>query len=236
MTERQHAAHLADEQQLIADARRGDQPAIAELIRRNNQLLFRLARGLLRSDDEAEDTVQETYLLAFSRLDSFRGDASFSTWLCRIAINQALANGRKKSPVVDLAVLDDASDDASIGNGDSARFLVFPTTTSTPSPEAEAARRQLRRLLERAIADLPDHFRVVFMLRDIEGLSIEETAAHLTLRPQTVKTRLHRARRLLKTMLEAELAISLGELFPFAGARCGRMADRVLKQLGTTIS
>lgn len=220
-----------DEPQLLDRAREGDSAAIRELIRRHNRLLFRLTRGLLRSDDEAEDAVQEAYLLAFSRLDSFRAEASFTTWLCRIAINQALANGRKRRPVVDLALLDEYPDGTLGGDGQCARLLSFPTIAAAPSPEAEAARRQLRRLLEHAIASLPEHFRVVFMLREIEGLSTEETAAHLMLRPETVKTRLHRARRMLRAMLETELSMSLGDLFPFAGERCARMAERVLKRL-----
>ncbi|MDN2566309.1 RNA polymerase sigma factor [Aquibium sp. A9E412] len=215
-----------DDAALVALARQGSEAAVRALVARHNRLLFRLARGFVHDDAEAEDVVQETYVRAFGRLAHFRGEAAFSTWLSRIAINEALGRARRRRPSADLAVLETAAGRASGDN-----VVMFPIVPSTPDPEAETARRQLRATLERAVDTLPPAFRTVFILRDVEGLSTEETADHLQIRPETVKTRLHRARRQMRAAIERELSVGFADLFPFDGERCADMADRVVARL-----
>jgi RNA polymerase sigma-70 factor (ECF subfamily) len=218
----------AGEAELIARANAGDAEAARTLIQNNNRRIYRVARSILRDDIEAEDVVQETYLRAFARLSTFRQEAGFSTWLTRIALNEALERLRRRRLVPTLdetrsEVLDARS-----------RVIPFPLAPM-PSPEADFARRQVRDLLEAAIDKLPDPFRLVFVLRDVEEMSIGETARYLSLKPQTVKTRLHRARRLLREALDEELTSAFSELFPFAGKRCQDMTNRVMAQLRAII-
>jgi RNA polymerase sigma-70 factor (ECF subfamily) len=210
---------LADET-LMRLAAQGDEGAIRLLIRRHNRRLFRVARAVLRDDAEAEDVVQETYVRAFSHLASFRGEARLSTWLTRIALNEALGRARRRRPTVELS-------DTELREG---RVLMFPLAIPT-SPESETARSHVRHVLEDAVDALPDPFRVVFILRDVEGMDTEETASQLSIRPETVKTRLHRARRMLRTAIEKRLSATFSELFPFDGERCAHMADRVIEGL-----
>ena len=213
-----------DETTLVADARRGDESAIRTLIKRHNRRLYRTARAVLRDDAEAEDVVQETYVRAFTGLASFRGESAFSTWLTRIALNEALGRARRKRPTATLEAVDAAQEQG-------ATLIMFPTASAFPTPEAALAQSQLRHLLEHAINELPEAFRLVLMLRDVEELSIEETATLLDLKPETVKTRLHRARRLLRMAVETRIGPGLREILPFDGARCERMADRVMARL-----
>jgi RNA polymerase sigma-70 factor (ECF subfamily) len=173
------------ETELVARARRRDEAAIRTLVRLNNLRLYRTARAVLADDAEAEDVVQETYLRAFTRLDTFRGGSSFSTWLTRIALNEAFGRLRRRRPGRAEASRADTEERGSI--------IMFPAPPSA-QPEASVARRQLGALIEQAIDDLPPSFRIVFVLREIEGLSVEETAGQLGLNPATVKTRLYRAR------------------------------------------
>jgi RNA polymerase sigma-70 factor, ECF subfamily len=208
---------------LVALARQGDETAIRHLIKRHNQRLFRIARGIVRDDTEAEDIVQETYVRAFTSLGSFRGEAQFSTWLSRIALNEALGRIRQRRPLADLSELET--------DGTGAQLIMFPSSQLPASPETETARAQIRVLLEQAVDHLPDIFRIVFILRDVEGLSVEETASQLAIKPDTVKTRLHRARKLMRAAIEERLSLAFAELFPFDGQRCASMADRVVEQL-----
>jgi len=210
---------------LVDLARQGDEGAIRALIKRHNRLLFRVARGIMRNDAEAEDVVQETYVRAFTSLKTFRGEAKLSTWLTRIALNEALGRVRRRRRLVELAELDAAND---MNQG---CVIMFPSSVTTASPETEAARSHIRHVLERAVDQLPDPFRMVFILRDIEGLSTRETAIHLSIRPETVKTRLHRARKLMRAALEETLSAAFGDLFPFDGARCSDVAARVVERL-----
>ncbi|WP_378944200.1 RNA polymerase sigma factor [Mesorhizobium sp. ANAO-SY3R2] len=214
----------ADEE-LVALARQGGEGAVRVLIKRNNQRLFRVARAIMRNDSEAEDVVQETYVRAFTRLGSFKGDAAFSTWLTRIALNEALTRMRRRRPVAGIEELDASA------SKDGGQVIMFPTSLIPPEADVELGRRQARELLEQAIDELPAAFRVVFMLRDVEEMSIEETAAQLSLKPETVKTRLFRARRLMRSAIERRLSAGFVEVFPFDGARCERMADRVVERL-----
>jgi RNA polymerase sigma-70 factor, ECF subfamily len=223
------AAAALDERELVALARRGVAGAFREIMRRNNQRLFRVARGVLRDDAEAEDAVQEAYVRAFQGLAGFRGEAGLSTWLVRIAYNEALGRVRRRRTAVDLECVD-----AAAREGEGARILVFPRAAqgSGTDPEDALARGQLRRLLEEAIDALPGRFRVVLVARDVEGMGVEETAEMLGLRQITVRTRLHRARRLLRAALEARLGNPLRSAFPFDGARCARLTEAVAARLG----
>lgn len=205
---------------LVERMRAGDEAAVRALVRRHNRRLFRVARGVLRDDAEAEDVVQETYVRAFANLSRFRGEAGIATWLTRIAFNEALGRRRRRRPAEDIAAVGDLS-------ADDPRVVAFPS----PTAEAEAGRSQARALLEPLIDSLPPDFRVVLILRDVEGLTAEETAEHLGIRPETAKTRLHRARRLLRAALLERLGGGFGDLYPFDGARCAEMADRVVARL-----
>ncbi len=228
--ERRDAARIIDydtlgDAELVEMARRRDAAAFRVIMRRHNRRLYRAARAVIRDDGEAEDIVQEAYSLAFTNLGKFRGDSSLATWLTRIALNEALGRLRRRRPTVELSTLDGE-------HRDDAHIIQFPMMTSNCDPEHTVARREIGRLMERAIDDLPEIFRVVFVMRGIEELSVEETARLLDLPEATVKTRLHRARRLLRQALDEQLAPALAEAFPFDGIRCVRMADRVLERLG----
>ena len=206
---------------------RGDPDAFRILMRRHNQRLFRIARSVLRDPAEAEDAVQDAYILAFTRIGQFREDASLATWLGRIVLNEALRRLRQRRPMTEF---DEGGADVRTAG---AEVIPFPGSQQPiATPEEDAARAETRRLLERAIDALPDQFRIVFVLREIEQMSVEETACSLGIPPDTVKTRLHRARRLLGQSLRRQLAPDLGGVFPFAGARCTRIVARVLDRLG----
>ena len=213
------------EDDLVALARAGRESAIRKIVQRYNRRLYRVARAVLRDDAEAEDAVQETYVKAFANLDSFRGDAALATWLTRIALNEALGRRRRHKTRADF--------NASLTGDDptGASVIMFPSSLSASNPEMDVARQQIRSLLEKAVDELPESFRVVFVLRDIEDMSIEETARQLSIRPQTVKTRLHRARARIRELLRQQFSSAYSDLFPFDGARCVRMADKVILRL-----
>lgn len=208
---------------LVAAARRRDEAALRELVRRNNPRLFRVARGVLDRDAEAEDAVQDAWVAAFSHLDQFRGEAAFSTWVTRIAINAARMRRRAARP---LEEYDTVTETRAPG----AAVLAFPGG-GPEAAEAALARRELRRMLEAAVAALPSELRLVFLLREAEGLAVAAIARDLSLNPITVRTRLFRARRLLRAALEARLRGGFASVFPFDGARCAGMADRVVAAL-----
>lgn len=211
--------------ELVAYARHGDREAFRQIMRRGNQRLFRVARGVLNDDAEAEDAVQEAWTLAFAKLDTFRGEASLLTWMTRIVLNECYGRLRRQKPTVGIEQVEAAQQ-----HGDG-RILMFPTRYGSEDPVADASRAQMRALIERAIDALPEPFRVVFVMRDVEECSIEETASALDIRAETVKTRLHRARRLLRSALHDNLANALNDAFPFLGPRCDRMTETVLARL-----
>jgi len=213
----------ASDAELIAGARARDEAAIRAIMQVNNRRLYRIARGILRNDGEAEDVVQEAYVRAFTHLDSFRGDSSLATWLARIAMNEALGRLRRQRPNVEWTTLPPGTLEAQI--------IQFPL--SAPSdPEKTMAQREIQQVVEHAIDDLPEAFRIVFITRVIEGMNVEETAEILGLKPETVKTRLHRARTMLRDNVEKKIGPVVMEAFPFAGKRCERLTDAVLKRLG----
>jgi RNA polymerase sigma-70 factor (ECF subfamily) len=191
---------------------------------RNNQRLFRAAWSILKDRSEAEEAVQDGYLKAFDAIGTFAGRSSLSTWLTRIVVNEALSRrsrAQRRSRLLNqesVVVLEEYREKLMAGS-------------ISQSPEKTLMRRQIAKMLETAIARLPDTFRPVFVLREIEGLSVEDTAETLQIPGETVKTRLHRARRRLQKELDPELCGALSETFPFAGADCEAMTERVLTKL-----
>jgi len=181
---------------------------------------------VLANDHEAEDAVQEAYIRAFTRLVDFRGDASLRTWLTRIALNEAVRRRRRQRSMVDLDALHAAQER-------NPRPIYSSSLTSRDrDPERAAAQRQIRKILEKAIDDLPAAFRIVLIMRDVEEVDIKETANLLGIREETVKTRLHRARRMLRESLGEQLATALKDVFPFDRPRCDALVQRLLNQVG----
>ena len=210
---------------LIERVRAGDAVAFELIMRRYNQRLFRMARSILRNGSEAEDVVQDSYVRAYEKIGDFIGPAGFSAWLGRIVVNEALGRLRTRGRVISL-------DDYGDGPGNGADIRRIETIkTQQPDPERLAVNSELRRLLENAIDALPDDFRVVFVLRAVEGLSVVETAEYLSIRPETVKTRFHRARRHLQDNLGAQFETLMPSTFAFAGEHCDRIVAAVLERL-----
>ncbi|MGO8419352.1 RNA polymerase sigma factor [Rhizobium ruizarguesonis] len=218
---RQQMSILSDAD-LVPLAKMGDEPAIRTIVQRHNQRLFRTARAIIRNDAEAEDVVQAAYVKAFTNLATFRGDAQLSTWLTRITLNEALSRVRARKNTTGLEEIEMQT------TARGGEVLQFPSFLSATDPETELARSQARHLLENAVDELPDDFRAVFVLRDIEGMSTDEAASYLGIRPETAKTRLHRARKMMRQSIERQLSGAFSALFPFDGARCAFMAERVI--------
>lgn len=209
---------------LVACVQAGEREAFRHIVQRCNQRMFRVVRGVLHADADAEDAVQEAYVRAYERLDTFRGESSLATWLTRIALNEAYGRLRRRRDTVDIE-----QDEVMLRA--SAQVVAFPGYALQADPADAAARAQLRRLLEQAVDALPEAFRLVYVLREVEGCSVEETAAALGLREETVKTRLHRARRQLRAALHEQVATSLPDAFVFLGARCARMTEAVMARI-----
>lgn len=206
----------------------GDRKAISSVIGANNQRLFRTAWSILRSRQEAEEAVQSTYLHAFAKIASFEGRASLATWLTRIVINESLgrrrAESRRRRAFADqgVAMLDDYRTQLMRGS-------------DSETPDVSVAREQLRKMIEQAVDELPDQYRTVFILRDVEGVSGEETAEILGIPAATVKTRLFRSRRKMKELLAPEVSTVLSGTFPFAGLDCAALTARVLARLNLPV-
>lgn len=210
------------ESEIISRAAAGDGVAFEILMRRYNQLAFRTARSILRSDSDAEDAVQEAYLRAWRALGQYRGRSRFSTWLVRIVTNEALGRLRKaKQPSISLeAAMKSSERDVQAAFSDKADY----------EPEQALIRAQLRQILEDRIDSLPEAFRTVFMLRAVEEMSVDEVSAALEIPPATVRSRFFRARGLLRESLGAEMGSTMGEVFAFDGARCDRIVAGVLSR------
>jgi RNA polymerase sigma-70 factor (ECF subfamily) len=206
----------------------GDKGAFELLMRRNNQMLYRTARSILKDEAEAEDAVQDAYLLAYRGMSGFRGEAKLSTWLVRIVVNEAIARARKRSRGAEIIQLNgETQEDGEAVGG-------TMNETLPEQPEHAARRAQTRRLLETKIDELPDAFRTVFVLRALEELSVEETAVALGIPEATVRTRFFRARGLLREALSKEIDLAYGDAFAFAGARCDRIVAGVMARLEET--
>lgn len=197
----------------------GDTAAFELVMRRHNRTLFRTARAILRDDAEAEDALQEGYLQAYQAIGGFRGEAKLSTWLARIVANQALMRLRKRVRRGEVLPLNPMADAENV------------EIDMQKSPEQEAHRTEIRKLLEAQVDSLPDAYRAVFMLRAVEELSVEETAAVLQIPEATVRTRLFRARSLLREGLAASIDLAYEDAFAFAGERCDRIVANVLERV-----
>lgn len=215
-------ANLTDEE-VVRRVLAGDTALFEIIIRRYNQLLYRVSCSILKNDAEAEDVMQETYVRAYEHLDQFEGRAQFRTWLTRIAVHEALARAQRSKRFHAIDSPDDHLD------GD----LMDTFSTSGRSPEQQAANSELRHLLENAIERLPDLYRCVFMLRDVEQMSIEEVGRILNLTESTVKVRLHRARRALRKAIAESTGQQLAGAFPFDAVRCDRVVAAVFQRIGT---
>ena len=219
------ATAQAGDAELARLCARRDPAALRQVITANNQRLFRAAWSILKDRGEAEEAVQSAYLKAFARIGEFEGRSALSTWLTRIAINEAL--GRLRSSRRRQAHLEAHG----VTLLDSYREALMRGSEAA-APDAALAREQLRQLIERAVAGLPQGFRSVFVLREVEGLSVEETAEALDIPAATVKTRLMRARKKLREALAPDVHSALAGAFPFAGADCEAMTAKVLAALG----
>jgi RNA polymerase sigma factor (sigma-70 family) len=212
----------AMDQQLVARVADGDQTAFESLMRKYNGRLFRIARAILKDDSDAEDVLQDAYLDVYRHIQDFRGDSQVGTWLTRIVINQALMRLRKekrRSVIVPFRGV--RTDEVERGEAD-------VVDDRAESPASRVLRAEIRRILERRIDELPLSFRTVFVMREVEDMSVQETAECLGISPGTVRTRLFRARGLLRESLARELDIAAADVFGFAGARCDRIVAAVL--------
>ena len=215
---------VSDDAELVRRVLARDAGAFRAIMQRHNRRLYRIARGILRNNTDAEDVVQDAYLSAFTNLASYRGESALATWLSRIVMNEALGRLRRRRPTVDISALEPARREAEI--------IQFPGSTPNDDPERTMAQRQILQLVEQATDNLPETFRLVFVTRVIEGMSVEETSELLGLKPETVKTRLHRARQLVRDQLDKQIGPVLMDAFPFAGRRCERMTEAVMNRLG----
>lgn len=216
---------------VVERARNGDPVAFELIMRRYNQRLYRLARSIVKNGAEAEDVVQEAYVRAYEKLADFVGPGGFSAWLGKIVINEALGRRRKSGRVISL---EDYVKETGAGFDQPGFNQRWADTMKSkePSPERLAANSELGRLLEGAINSLPDNFRTVFVLRAIEGMTVLETADMLSIRPETVKTRFHRARQLLQVALGAQCDVAMPSIFPLGGEHCDHIVAAVLGRLG----
>lgn len=219
------ATALAPEEDDVSIARRvarGDQVAFERLMRRYNRRLYRLARAILKDPAEADDVLQDVYLSAYRSLRQFRGDAALSTWLSRLVLNECSGRLRRNNR----------------------RRNIIPMVSSTNSPEVETVaakdsdlpdqaigRAQLRDLLEHKLDELPEPFRLVFVMRSVEELSVQETAQTLDIPEDTVRSRHFRARSLLREALAQEIDLAERDVFEFGGGRCDGVIARVLARL-----
>jgi RNA polymerase sigma-70 factor (ECF subfamily) len=215
-------AELSDEQ-IVQRIRSGDVACYEQLVRRYNQRVYRVVRAILRDDAEAEDVMQDAYLAAYRHLDGFAGRARFSTWLIRIAANQALDRLRKTGRFVPFdPTLEEAR----------ARLIDARAAALSRDPEQQLGDRQIGRMLELAIDALPPPYRMAYVLRELEGMSTADAAECLGVEVGTVKTRVHRARLLLREALGREVGDAAADVFAFGGERCQRVTAAVLEEIG----
>jgi RNA polymerase sigma-70 factor (ECF subfamily) len=206
------AAPPLPDEEIVRRVLEGETPLFELLIRRYNQRIYRATRAILKNEEEAEDAMQETYVRAFVNLDQFAGEAKISTWLTKIAVYEALGRLRRRKRMEEMPEM----------------------VSSTESPEREAYGHELNKAIESAVDALPPLYRSVFVLRDIEEMSGAEAADCLGITEETVKTRLHRARRLLRRRLEHSVGAAMDSAFAFGAKRCDRVTEaamgRILQQ------
>ena len=215
------ALALLDDETVIRRVKQGEAALFEIVMRRYNQRLYRIIRSILGTDSDVEDVIQETYLKAYAHLGQFEGRSSFATWLTKIAVYEALARARKGRRLQPLEV-------TTVGDEES---RVVELRSSLPDPEQNASRHELKRLIEEAVDHLPDTFREVFVMREIEQMSQAETAECLGLKEETVKTRLHRARRQIESHLLARAGQGIRTAYTFGDSRCTRVVTTVLQRI-----
>jgi RNA polymerase sigma-70 factor (ECF subfamily) len=205
--------------EVVERVKAGESALYEIIMRRYNQRLYRVARAILRDDGEAEDVMQDAYVRAYQHLGQYAGAAPFSTWLTRIAVNEALTRLKGRKRAQQLEDID--------SNGDGPMYVA----DNSPDPEQNASVAELGHLLEQAVLDLPEHYRAVVMLRDIEEMSTAETAAALDLTEENVKIRLHRGRTMAREWLFDRVGSKAKDAFPFMGVRCDRVVAMVFDKL-----
>jgi RNA polymerase sigma-70 factor (ECF subfamily) len=218
------APEAPSETELAARVAMGDHVAFESLMRRFNRPLFRVARGILGNDSEAEEALQEAYVTAYLKLGAFRGESKLSTWLTRVVINEALGRLRKhkrERVVIPFSAQDEREESRQ----------PEPAADSATSPEESTLRAEMRVLLEHKIDELPIAFRTVFIMRELEEMSVDETSECLGIPEATVRTRLFRAKALLRESLAREIDVATPDAFAFAGERCDRIVAAVLSRI-----
>ena len=213
---------LATDEEIVSRVLGGETLLFELLMRRHNQRVYRTVRAILGADEDAEDVMQQTYLNAYSHLSSFAGNSRFSTWLTSIAVNEALGR-RRKSGVAALRIVKSTDDDDPI----------LHIQSNAPDPEQQVMSNELQQLLEEEITALPENYRIVMMLRQVEGLSTEETAQSLGVSTDVVKTRLRRARMMLREALLDRAGTTFDRLFEFHAPRCDRVVGAVMQKIAT---
>ena len=217
----------APDSDLVGRTLSGEAAAFEAIMRRNNRRLFRIARGILGADADAEDAVQECYINAYLNLDRFEGRSKLSTWLSRMVVNESLGQIRRRKTRRTVS----ADEECGRALEDN---VVSLFSSETQRPEEHVSRDQLRRMIEDAVDRLPEQFRTVFLLREVEGMTLSEIAETLEIPESTVKTRNFRARKQLRMDLEQRLEPAVREAFLFLGPRCDRMVARVFERLRET--
>jgi RNA polymerase sigma-70 factor (ECF subfamily) len=214
---------MQDDPALVREVQRGNSAAFGTLMRRYNRRLYRTARAILKDDAAAEDALQEAYVAAYHHLGEFRGDALLATWLTRIVANQALQALRKTRRERVVVPFDDSSGDA---------LALDPPDAPAATPENMTLRAEMRRLIERRIDELPESYRTVFMLREVEDMTVDETAVALDIPAATVRSRLFRAKARLRESLARDMDVATQDVFGFDGERCDRIVHAVLTRIG----
>ena len=209
-----------NDEEVVARVLAGETGMFEIIMRRHNQRLYRVARAILRNDGEAEDVMQDAYVRAYEHLDQFAGKAKFSTWLTRIAVHEALARQHRDRRYQDLEPISEREGDPMD------RFASLAL-----NPEQQASNAEIRRLLEEAVEKLPDTYRTIFMLREVEEMSTTDAADVLEISEENVKVRLHRARALLRKSLYARAGMERKEAFDFHAMRCDRVVNNVFERI-----
>jgi RNA polymerase sigma-70 factor, ECF subfamily len=202
----------------------GERALFEILMRRHNQRVYRAARAVVKDEAEVEDVMQQAYINAFTHLDQFEERSQFSTWLTRIALNEAFGRRRKMQRDESMTATHSIQDE---DHGELMDTIASPRA----DPERQAYAQELSRVLEAAVDTLPETYRTVFMLRDIEGLSTSETGEGLGLGDEAVKTRLHRARTMIRRAVTAQIGAVAAGSFQFHAPRCDRVVAAVLARI-----
>ncbi|MGF6753648.1 RNA polymerase sigma factor [Paraburkholderia sp. GAS42] len=215
-----------DELSIVARVVAGDRSAFELLMRRHNRRLYRLARATLRNDAEAEDALQEAYLSAYRSIAQFRGESTLSTWLSRLVLNECFGRLRRAARRQKVIPMFDANTEPDLD-----AMAAHADSNAIPSPDTALARAEMRALIERKLDTLPEAFRIVFVLRSVEEMSIEETAHCLDIPEATVRSRHFRAKHLLRDALAQEVDVAARDAFEFGGAHCDRIVATVLARI-----